>query len=144
MSELPVNSRRRPLHPSIDETLIERLVRRFYDKARMDRDLGPIFAAAIGDDWEPHLQKMYAFWSSVMCMTGRYHGRPVPVHRALSELRPEHFAIWLGLFGETACEVCEPDVAILFLERAERIAQSLNTAVFARLDNLRQPMVMPQ
>ncbi len=84
---------------------------------------------------------MVAFWSSVMCMTGRYHGRLVPAHQGLSDLRPQHFAIWLGYFGETAREVCEPDVAALFFERAERIARSLHMAVFPSLDNLRAPMV---
>ena len=29
------------------------------------------------DDWKPHLARMYAFWSSVMLMTGRYHGQPM-------------------------------------------------------------------
>ena len=144
MSHPATTSRRRPLHPSIDEALIERLVRRFYEKARTDPELGAIFTAVIGNNWELHLQKIVAFWSSVMCMTGRYHGRPVPAHRALPGLKPEHFAIWLGHFGETVREVCEPDVAILFFERAERIAQSLHMAVFPRLDNLRQPVVMPQ
>ncbi len=143
MSDDPMTARRQPLHPAIDEALIERLVRRFYDSARKDPRLGPIFEDRIGGDWEPHLRKMFAFWSSVMCMTGRYHGRPVPAHQALSALRPEHFAIWLNLFGEAAREVCEPDVAALFLDRAERIARSLHMAVFPRLDNLREPLVLP-
>ncbi len=140
MSE-PSNPRRQPLNPSINDVLIERLVRRFYGRARRDPQLGPIVAARIGDDWEPHLQKMFAFWSSVTCMTGRYHGRPVPAHQGLSDLRPEHFAIWLGLFAETARETCEPDVAALFVERAEKIARSLRMAVFPALDDLHAPMV---
>lgn len=144
MSDIPINPRRQPLHPAIDEALIEQLVRRFYERARKDPQLGPIFADRIGGDWEPHLRKMFAFWSSVMCMTGRYHGKPVPAHQALSDLRSDHFAIWLGLFGETAREVCEPDVAALFFDRAERIARSLHMAVFPRLDNLRQPLVVPR
>lgn len=141
MSDYPSELRQQPLHPSIDEALIERLVRRFYERARQDSQLGPIFAARIGDHWEPHLQKMFAFWSSVMCMSGRYHGRPVPAHQALSDLQPEHFNIWLDLFGETAREICEPDVAALFVGRAEKIARSLRMAVFPRLDDLRAPMV---
>src|ERR1700710_1913835 len=46
----------------ITEAMIERLVRAFYDKVRADPVLGPIFAARI-DNWEPHLQQMFAFWS---------------------------------------------------------------------------------
>ena len=48
----------------IDEAIIERLVRTFYDRVRTDPLLGPVFAAKI-QDWEPHLQRMCAFCSSV-------------------------------------------------------------------------------
>src|SRR5512138_834647 len=66
----------------IDEAMIERLVRRFYDAVRDDALLGPIFAARI-TDWEPHLQRMFAFWSSVALMSGRYHGQPMAKHMPL-------------------------------------------------------------
>lgn len=130
--------RRQPLHPEIDEAMIERVVRRFYEKVGADEDLGPIFDGAIKGDWEPHLQKMFAFWSSVMRMTGRYHGRPVPAHQALKDLRPDHFPIWLRYFRETAHEECGPEIAALFIERAERIAQSLAMAVQPPLTGLRR------
>lgn len=131
-SQIPVRTetRRKPLHPSIDEAMIERLVRRFYERARRDARLGPIFAGRIGEDWEPHLRKMFDFWSSVMRMTGRYHGRPVPAHQALSGLEPGDFGRWLKLFDETAHEICPPEVAALFVNRAEMIARSLRMAVF--------------
>lgn len=131
--------RRQPLHPSIDEAMIERVVRRFYGKVQEDKELGPIFDEAIGDGWEPHLRKMFAFWSSVMLMTGRYHGKPVPAHQALTALRPDHFPIWLGYFRETAREECEPEVAALFIDRAERIAASLAMAIRPPLESLREP-----
>lgn len=131
--------RRQPLHPSIDEATIERLVRRFYGKVKADKELGPIFNEAIGDGWEPHLRKMFDFWSSVMRMTGRYHGKPVPAHRALKALRPDHFPIWLGYFRETAREECEPAAAALFIDRAERIAESLSMAIRPPLESLRNP-----
>jgi hemoglobin len=53
----------------IDEATIELLIRSFYARIRKDALLGPIFAAKI-DEWEPHLQKMFSFWSSVALMTG--------------------------------------------------------------------------
>lgn len=129
------NPLRLPVHPAVTEELIERLVRRFYGKVRRDPALGPIFAAAIGEDWEPHLEKMFAFWSSVMRMTGRYKGKPVPAHLRLKAITPEHFETWLALFRETAAELCGPElwgpeVAALFVERAERIAESLQLALF--------------
>jgi hemoglobin len=67
---------------SIDEALIEKLVRSFYVRVRQDALLGPIFDARI-TEWEPHLQRMCAFWSSVALMSARYHGQPMRVHLPL-------------------------------------------------------------
>src|ERR1700727_2868965 len=83
----------------IDEAMIERLVRGFYARVRDDDVLGPIFAAKISD-WEPHLQKMCAFWSSVALMSGRYHGQPMAKHLPLP-IDAQHFDRWLALFEAT-------------------------------------------
>ncbi len=107
----------------ITEDMIERLVRAFYDKVRVDAILGPIFAARISD-WEPHLQRMCAFWSSVALMTGRYHGTPMAKHLPLP-VDAAHFDRWLGLFEQTAHEVCPPAAEEHFVERARRIAASI-------------------
>jgi hemoglobin len=111
----------------IDEALIERLVRTFYDKVRNDPLLGPIFSQRIVD-WEPHLQRMCAFWSSVALMTGQYHGRPMEKHLPLP-VDARHFDQWLELFQETAHEVCPPVAADHFVERAHRIAESLELGI---------------
>ena len=126
---VPSRALRRPLHPSITEDIIERMARHFYGRVRRDPDLGPIFDRAI-TDWEPHLRTMMAFWSSVMLMSGRFHGQPVQKHRALTAVRPEHFIRWLALFRHSAREVCPEPVAELFIDRAERIAESLQGAMF--------------
>jgi len=60
----------------ISEENICQLVDAFYTKVRADEALAPIFDRAI-QDWGPHLNKMYAFWSSVMLTTGRYKGNPL-------------------------------------------------------------------
>ncbi|MDP1627234.1 MAG: group III truncated hemoglobin [Parvibaculum sp.] len=113
-----------------DEAEIERLVRAFYVKVRSDAVLGPIFNGIIGEDWEPHLKKMFDFWSSVMLTTGRYKGQPMRAHMKLKQVRPEHFDRWLTLFRETADEICAPEVADLFTEKAARIAESLQLGMF--------------
>ena len=112
----------------VTEAMIETLVRAFYGKIRNDRILGPIFAARIAD-WEPHLRKMFDFWSSVTLMSGRYHGAPMPAHARMAEIGPDHFARWLELFAETATEVCPPEAAALFVDRSQRIAQSLQMGI---------------
>lgn len=111
----------------LDEDMLHDLVHRFYGKVRRDPTLGPIFAARIAD-WEPHLDRMVAFWSSVALMTGKYHGRPVPAHTPLP-IDAAHFDRWLELFRETARETCTPAGAAHVIERAERIARSLLIAV---------------
>ena len=111
----------------IDEAMIERLVRGFYAKVREDAMLGPIFEARI-KDWEPHLAQMCAFWSSVALMTGRYHGTPMAKHLPLP-VDGGHFDRWLALFEETAREICPGEAEAHFVERARRIAQSLELSI---------------
>lgn len=113
----------------IDAAMIERLVRGFYTRVRRDALLGPVFAERI-QDWEPHLQRMFAFWSSVALMSGEYHGSPMEKHLPLP-VDAEHFDRWLALFGATARELCPPVAADHFIERAQRIAQSLEMGIAA-------------
>lgn len=111
----------------ITEAMIERLVHAFYDKVRADAVLGPVFDARIRD-WGPHLQQMCAFWSSVALMTGRYHGTPMVKHAPLP-VDAAHFDRWLALFEQTAHEVCPGEPEAHFVERARRIATSLELGI---------------
>ena len=112
----------------IDEAMIHRVVHAFYERIRADVVLGPIFSAAI-TDWEPHLAKMCDFWSSMLLMTKRYDGRPVPAHLKIPDLGKEHFASWLGRFEQTAREIAPPEAAELFINRGHRVAQSLQLSI---------------
>lgn len=111
----------------IDDAMIERLVRGFYAKVRQDPLIGPVFAERI-KDWEPHLRRMFAFWSSVALLNGRYSGTPMPIHMKLP-VDAAHFDRWLALFEETARELCPPAAADHFIERARNIANSLEMGV---------------
>jgi hemoglobin len=107
----------------VDEALIERLVRSFYDRVRDDEILGPIFAAKI-EDWETHLQQMFAFWSSVALMSGRYHRQPMARHLPLP-IDARYFDRWLALFLRAAHDVCPPAAAERFILLSRHIAESL-------------------
>lgn len=128
------NPLRKPLDDRIGEDTIHALVHAFYAKVRKDEFIGPIFARVIGEDWDPHLARMCDFWSSVMRMTGRYKGNPMVAHMRLKMVRPEHFERWLSLFRETASELCPPEIAALFVSRAEAIAKSLQLGMFFKPD----------
>lgn len=113
----------------IDEAMIERLVRAFYGRARSDPLIGPIFESKV-QDWERHMAQMCAFWSSVALMSGRYHGQPMAAHLPLPIDTP-HFARWLEMFAATARDICPPAAVAHFLERAQRIAESLQLGIAA-------------
>lgn len=111
----------------IDEAMIDALVEGFYARVREDGLIGPIFAARI-TDWAPHLAQMKLFWSSVVLSTGVYQGRPMPKHLPLP-IDARHFDRWLEIFVATANELCPPGAAKHFIERARRIAESLELGV---------------
>jgi hemoglobin len=121
----------------IDEHMIERLVRAFYARVRTDPLLAPVFESRI-HDWEPHLRRMCAFWSSVALMSGRYHGSPMARHLPLP-VDAAHFDRWLALFEETAREVCPGAAAAHFIERARRIAESIELGIANRRGVLLAP-----
>jgi len=118
----------------VSEDGIKLLVDGFYAKVRRDPELAPIFLRAIPGDWGPHLNKMYAFWSSVMLTSGRYKGNPVVKHMAIPNIKPALFERWLALFNETSTELFDDAVSAEFQARAARIAESLQLALFYRPD----------
>ena len=117
-------------YDDITEPAIVALVDRFYQKARRDPMIGPVFNNAVGD-WDEHLDKLCDFWSSVMLTTGRYKGNPMAVHLK-QPIEPQFFDRWLQLWCETAAELFTPPIAARFREKADRIADSLKLALFYR------------
>lgn len=113
-------------HPDLREPMIAELVRTFYERARQDKVIGPVFEAAV-EDWDDHIARITDFWSGVMLRTGRYQGRPMRPHLILP-LEGKHFDRWLDLFEITAHEVCPPEIAQAFIVRARRIADSFEMA----------------
>lgn len=110
----------------LDEAVLERVVRSFYGTARRDPVIGHLFDGVA--DWEAHIARITTFWSSVALMSGRYHGNPMGPHLKLP-LQPAHFARWLALFETTVRGICSDAGASLLLEKARRIAQSLQFGV---------------
>lgn len=115
----------------INDDYISTLVDTFYGRVRAKPDLGPIFEDVIGERWDTHLAQMKSFWASVAMNAGVYSGKPVPAHTRLRGVTPEHFRIWLKLFRKTLEDTAPgPDAVVYFMERASRIAESLQLAMF--------------
>ncbi|HEX7709311.1 MAG TPA: group III truncated hemoglobin [Sphingomonadaceae bacterium] len=126
-------------HPAIDEAALERLIPEFYARVRQDREIGPVFNDAV-HDWPGHLEKLVAFWSSVMLTSGRYKGNPMMMHlKHKARIRPEMFERWLAIWRETTGELLAPEAAAALQEKAARIAESLQLGLFFRLDPASAP-----
>lgn len=117
----------------ITEAEIAALIPRFYDRVRADALIGPVFAGAI-DNWPPHLEKLMAFWSSVMLTSGRYKCNPMAAHmKHLATITPPMFDRWLALWAQVTTEMLPAALAGELQAKAERIAQSLKLALYFRL-----------
>jgi len=117
----------------IDEAALERVIPAFYARVRADAAIGPLFEAAV-HDWPGHLEKLVAFWSSVMLTTGRYKGSPVAEHlKHKAAITPAMFDRWLAIWADTTDELLAPAAAAALQAKAARIAESLQLALFFRL-----------
>jgi hemoglobin len=113
----------------VDEQDLARLVARFYATVRTDALIGPVFNDAI-DDWPEHLEKLTAFWSSLMLTSGRYKGAPMAAHlKHRSRITPAMFERWLALWREATEAEVPPGVAALMQVKADRIAQNFKFAL---------------
>lgn len=120
MSQLNEMSSHPSPRPDIQNSAdIERVVSSFYGNIEEDPLLGPFFG---GVNWEAHLPKMTAFWSSVMFHTGEYKGRPFDPHARLEGLERSHFEQWLKRFHLTVDSHFEGENAERMKQKAEQIA----------------------
>jgi len=128
LSALPIRNSPDNDHESgVDAATIEAVVDEFYAACRADPELGPIFAAHV-HDWDEHLARIHAFWSSVLLRTGEYSGRPLESHLSIPSLGTRHFSTWLRLFRETVERRCTPRGAAIFMGFAGRMARNMIAA----------------
>lgn len=89
---------------------VKLLVDTFYGRVRLDDLLGPIFNTIIGDNWEHHLPRMYAFWGMSLFGEGGYTGNAVQKHVVIDRQMPleeQHFNRWIALWHQTVDELFE-------------------------------------
>lgn len=117
---------------AISEASIRLMVDRFYADVRRDEVLGPIFERALHGQWDEHLPRMYAFWSTLLLGTRSFQGQVAGKHMALPGITPEHFARWLALFKQTLDRLYPPQTAQYILQVAGRIAGNLQDGYFGK------------
>jgi hemoglobin len=116
----------------VDDAFVARFVESFYGRIRADALLGPIFAERV-TDWPVHLDRMKAFWRSILHNSGEYSGNPMAKHGVIPDLEERHFAHWLELFYATLRELeSDPAATRLVGTRARMIADSLLTGIAMR------------
>ena len=118
----------------VSEAQLEKLIPHFYGIVRTDPLLGPVFNDAVGD-WPGHLDRLVAFWSSVMLTSGRYKGNPMAAHmKHGARITPQMFERWLALWSRATSEMVPAEIAVALQAKAARIAESLSLALFFRLE----------
>jgi len=109
------------MHDITDKEDVKIFVDSFYSKVREDDLIGPVFASKIADDnWEPHLERMYSFWNTVLFSVRDYSGNPFSKHADLPVQKP-HFARWIELFNSTIDENFSGEVAEDAKSRASKM-----------------------
>ncbi len=117
----------------LTEALVRRVITSFYDKVRSDVVLGPVFAEAIGDDWDPHIERIVLFWLTATRLGRGYDGRKfMPAHLRNRSIRADQLPRWLKLFRNTAAEQCSPQIASVLVDIAERMAETLEIGLARR------------
>ena len=118
------------MRQAVTDAQISQAVQKFYARARTDPILGPVFDRRVEDsEWPGHIERISAFWSTVLRGTGTYRGDPMAAHVPLDEVGEEHFARWLALWGKVVEEVLPATVADAVNLRAERMGVRLRAAM---------------
>ncbi len=114
---------------------IERLVDKFYEEARKNTYLGPIFEEKIGKLWFLHLDTMYRFWSTLLLGEQSYFGKPFPKHLPLI-LEDKHFDEWLSLFNRTIDGLFKGNKAEEAKQKATNILNSFRNRYHKKLGDV--------
>lgn len=118
----------------ISAAQIDKVVALFYARMRQHDVLAPVFFASIPNEapiWEHHEEKIARFWRNAILHERSYSGNPQHMHSMRPMIKPEHFAIWLGVFDEVLDEVLPAELAASWSALAHRIGAALRMGVIA-------------
>ena len=113
---------------------VAKLVHSFYDKIRINEEIGPFFNETI-HDWDAHLEKLTDFWESNLFAVRNYYGNPPQVHVEVDQkfhhaVNPDIFGLWLNLWFETLEELFEGDNVETLKFRARKMGTVFMMAIY--------------
>lgn len=119
---------------ALDDATIVAFVQRFYEIARADPELAPVFDSAI-KNWDAHFKVFGDFWSTALLGSGRYQGTGYTAHMNLP-VEEYHFDHWLQALETAARETLPPEAAERAMARARHMAMSYKSGLlpFRRAD----------
>ncbi|MFC4636944.1 globin [Deinococcus hohokamensis] len=126
LGALPQERSRRPGSPLEalgGEATLRRVLTDFYDRARRDELLGPVFGAHV-TDWAAHLDQVTAFWVTMLGGGARWTGHLGGVHAGLG-VQAQHLSRWLELFAQAVQAHLPPAAAADLIRRAETMGARL-------------------
>lgn len=101
---------------------IKLVVDTFYGRVKENELLNPVFESVVQGNWQPHLEKMYRFWQTILLYEHTYSGSPF-AHHAPLPIHAEHFEAWLTLFNQTIDELFEGERASEMKMRANKMGE---------------------
>ena len=128
-----------PKNAALSPEGIAQLVHGFYGDVRADPLLGPVFEEALHGQWDAHLQRLIAFWSTVALGTRSFKGDVFGKHMALDGVTPAHFAAWVRLWQLHTSQLFAPEVAEQLQQAAHGIARNLFRGYFGQAPSFDAP-----
>jgi hemoglobin len=113
----------------INEDTLRVMLTDFYDKVRKDDLIGPIFNNKIGttdEDWAPHMDRVVAFWCSVLLGAKTYGGGFMIKHAQLPNLEMTHFKRWMELFMPSVSDHYQVSQSIEITIKAQTLMRNLH------------------
>lgn len=111
-----------------------KLVNAFYNEAKMDANLGPIFNQFV-TNWEPHIKTVASFWEATLFSSGSYKGNPMLLHQKIDEtlnhsLEQTHFDRWVQIWHQTTDSLYKGVNAEKVKQRASNIANIMFIKIY--------------
>lgn len=121
-------------HDILDRNDVYLLVSKFYEKVKVDSEIGPFFHESI-KNWDAHLEKITNFWESSLFFISTYSGNPGRAHIKVDVennnlINEKSFGIWLNLWVQTINENFEGELAELAKHNARKMATHLHLKIF--------------